>query len=67
MVARGLWWNYQRGFDLFIILRGAFVQKGASWRGIALVDGVSKDQIGDFGLKMLFIEIHICLASIHLA
>ena len=51
MVARGSWRNYQRGFDLFIMLRGAFVQKGASWQGVALVDGVSKDRIGDFGFK----------------
>ena len=67
MVARGSWRNYQKGFDLFIMLRGAFVEKGASWQGVALEDGVSKDRIGDFGLKMLFIEIHICLATLHLA
>ena len=67
MVTRGSWRNYQRGFDLFIMLRGSLVQKGASWQGIALVDGLSKDWIGDFGLKMLFIEIHIYLASLHLA
>ena len=46
---------------------GCFVQKGASWQGVALVDGLSKDWIGDFGLKMLFIEIHIYLALLHLA
>ena len=66
-MARGSWRNYQRGFDLFIMLRGILVQKGASWQGVALVDRLSKDWIGDFGLKMLFIEIHIYLASLHLA
>ena len=56
-----------KGVRLVYMLRGAFVQKGASWQGVALVDGVSKDRIGDFGLKMLFIEIHIYLTSLHLA
>ena len=46
---------------------GCFHPKGASGQGVALVEGVSKDRIGDFGLKMLFIEIHIYLASLHLA
>ena len=51
MVARGSWRNYQRGFDL---LQGAFVQRGASLQGVALVDGVSKDRVGDFGFKDAF-------------
>ena len=56
---KGVWLVYHAS--------GCFVQKGASWQGVALVDGLSKDWIGDFGLKMLFIEIHIYLASLHLA
>ena len=51
MVARGSWRNYQRGF---VLLQGAFVQRGASWQGVALVDGVSKDRIWDFGFKDAF-------------
>ena len=27
---------------------------GASWQGVALVDGVSKDRIGDFGFNDVF-------------
>ena len=56
-----------KGVRLVYMLRGSLVQMGVSWQGVALVDGLSKDWIGDFGLKMLFIEIHIYLTSLHLA
>ena len=45
-----------------------FIQKGGVVTGrLHRVGGVSRDRIGDLGLKRLFIEIHIYLTSLHLA
>ena len=47
---------------------GYFVQKGGVVTGcLHKVGEVSRDQIGDLGLKRLFIEIHIYLTSLYLA
>ena len=47
---------------------GYLVERGGVVTGCShLVGGVSRDRIGDFGLKRLFIEIHIYLTSLYLS
>ena len=51
MVARGSWWNYQRGFDL---LQGISFKRGGMTGRLHRVGGVSRDRIGDFEFKDAF-------------